>query len=64
MHCPQCDHPMTKTEEIVELHTRQTWYECTACGSVHTISERSDEEAAQRIGNAYRFSAQARGLHT
>ena len=59
MHCPQCHKSMLKTDEVLELHTRQTWYECAGCGTTHTISERNEAEPARRIGNAYRFSAQA-----
>jgi hypothetical protein len=48
---------MRKTDEIIERHTRQTWYGCEHCGAEHTVSERGGAQAAQRIGNAYRFSA-------
>lgn len=58
MRCPQCDNSMLKIDEVVESHTRQTWYQCDACGSLHTVSERSGIPASQRIGNSYRFSAQ------
>ncbi len=58
MRCPHCDNAMLKTDEIVERHTRQTWHRCEACGTLHTVSERGDILATQRIGNSYRFSAQ------
>jgi len=55
---------MHKTEEVVELHTRQTWFECPICESVHTVSERTGDEPGQRVGNAQRFSAALDGPHS
>lgn len=56
MRCPQCHNAMLKTDEVIELHTRQTWHRCESCGTLHMISERGIP-APQRIGNSYRFSA-------
>lgn len=57
MRCNHCHHAMNKTEEVVELHTRQTWFECPVCDAVHTISERTQESTTQRVGNWQRFVA-------
>jgi len=57
MRCNQCNNAMHKTDEVIELHTRQTWYLCPVCASVHTVSEPNESSGAQRIGNAQRFSA-------
>ena len=57
MRCNHCNNPMHKTDEVIELHARQTWYECPVCDSVHTTSEPNDSGAAQRIGKTQRFSA-------
>lgn len=62
MRCNNCNNAMHKTEEVVELNTRQTWFECPVCNSVHTVSERIGNEPGQRIGNALRFSAAASPL--
>lgn len=59
MRCPQCNCSMHQTDEVFEMHTRQVWYECARCGVLHTATERSQSMPLQRIGNAYRFSAQA-----
>ncbi len=63
MRCNHCNHTMNKTEEIVELKTRQTWYECPVCETVHTVSERSNDQHGHRIGHVQRFSAAAPGNH-
>jgi hypothetical protein len=57
MRCNHCNNAMNKTDEMTELHTRQTWYECPVCEAVHTVSEHTGESANQRIGNKQRFSA-------
>jgi len=57
MRCNHCQSEMFQTEQVVELRTRQTWYECSICTSVHTVSERDDNDTSQRIGNTQRFSA-------
>lgn len=60
MRCNHCHNTMSKTEEVVEHHTRQTWYECPVCDTVHTVSERAEaSDQGQRVGNAQRFSASA-----
>ncbi len=59
MHCPHCQQPTNQTDEIIELHTRQTWYECPLCGTRHTVSQRNEAApgSPRRIGERYRFSA-------
>jgi len=57
MRCSHCNNAMNKTEELTELHTKQTWYECPVCESIHTVSEHIGESTNQRIGNTLRFSA-------
>ncbi len=59
MHCPHCQQPTNQTDEIIERHTRQTWYECPVCGTQHTVSQRNEAtpESPRRIGKGYRFSA-------
>ena len=57
MRCNHCNNPMHKTDEVIELHARQTWYECPVCSGVHTVSERVGDNTGQRIGNSQRFSA-------
>lgn len=48
---------MRQTDEVIESRCRQTWYECAACGTVHTLCQPSHNGLYQRIGNGYRFSA-------
>jgi len=57
MRCKQCHNEMNKTDEVVELRTRQTWFECPVCESVHTTSQRTAADNDRRIGNTLRFSA-------
>jgi len=61
MRCNHCSNTMNKTEEVVELQTRQTWYECPVCDAVHTVSERAQQPAEQRVGQSLRFSAASPG---
>ncbi len=64
MHCPHCRQAMNQVDQVVEHHTRQTWYECPTCGLQHTVSARNETttDTPRRIGKRYRFSASAARL--
>ncbi len=47
MRCSQCNNEMNKTEELVELNARQTWFECPICSTIHTTSEHTDNDQKQ-----------------
>jgi hypothetical protein len=55
MRCDHCRSIMDQTDQVVERHTRQTWYRCPVCHSLHTVSE--------PLGDLrYPRSAQASGI--
>ena len=58
MHCPHCKAPMYQTGEVVESNSRQTWHECSTCGTVETVSRPAPDRRGECLGNGIRFSAQ------
>lgn len=55
MRCTHCRNTMDQTDQVVELHTRQTWYRCPVCNSEHTTSERTERRLPERMGSGLRF---------
>lgn len=60
MRCKHCQNPMNLVEEVIELRTRQTWFECPLCERQHTVAERTEQSNSRQVQNGQRYSAGAR----
>ena len=57
MRCRHCQNIMDQTDQVLERHTRQTWYRCPVCDSQHTVSEPSEGLREQRTNHGQRIAS-------